>query len=257
MFSYVVGGVIVAILLAAVSPPARRFFNSLGSWGGTQLDNAAEQVSKTDPLGQYKSKINTAVENGRKASQVVDRAAKQLVSLQNQIAEDLKDQQRLTTRLRAVLQNNDPNNTAEKYALDLEKVERNLVTNQGQLAICQQDYDDNLSMVEKYENEVAIARKDADHMGFQLEQSAAEKNLYQMTAGLKDDLNLGELAAAKRRVQDQIDSNRGAAKGARDLSRQGFAEDADEDLERSQRAKEILARFQKEDSHTNKVASIG
>ena len=66
-----------------------------------------------------------------------------------------------------------------------------------------------------------------------------------MSAALKDKLNLGELSEARKRVQNQINENRGAAKGAHDLARQGMAEEADEELERTQKAQDILARFQK------------
>jgi len=246
-FGIVMWGVVAVILLAAVSPPARRFFKGLINLGSAKLDAAADGVRNTDPLGQYKTHIANAVENGRHAQSVVEKAAKQLVSLNNQIAEDLKEKQRLESRLKAVVANGDPNKTAERYALDLDRVESNLAANQAQHGSAQETYDENLKLVERYEREVSAARKDAEQLGFQMEQSRAEKDLFQMTASLKDQLNLGDLADARRRVQSQIDTNRGASKAARDLSRQGIAEDADEEFERKERAAAILARFQNGD----------
>lgn len=237
-------GVVAAVLLAAVSPPARRFFKSLLGLGSAKLEAASEALRNTDPLGQYKAQIAQAIENGRNAQSVVEKAAKTLVSLNYQIADDMKEKTRLETRLRAVVAQGDPNKTAEKYALDLERVERNLAANQAQQSTAQETYDENLKLVERYEREVVDARKDAEHLGFQLEQSKAEKDLIQMSASLKSQLSLGDLADARRRVQDQINANRGATKAAQDLSRQGIAEEADEDLERKERAAAILARFQ-------------
>ena len=166
-----------------------------------------------------------------------------MVSLQNQIDSDLKEQQRLSNRIAAVLQSGDPNHTAENYALQLERVEQNLEANKAQIDVAQTSYDDNLKLVQQYENEVVNARKDAEALGFQLQSSQAEKELRQMSVGLQDKLNLGELATARRRVQEKIDANRGASKAAADLGRQGSAEHADEELERKARASAVLERF--------------
>lgn len=235
-----------AVLLAAVVPSARRFFKSLLGLGSAKLEGLSEAIRNADPLGQYKAQITQAIDNGRNAQNVVEKAAKTLVSLNNQIAEDMKEKTRLETRLRAVVAQGDPNKTAEKYALDLERIEQNLLTNQAQQSLAQETYDENLKLVERYEQEVLAARKDAEHLGFQLEQSKAESDLLNMSASLKNQLSLGDLADARRRVQDQINANRGASKAVQDLSRRGVAEEADEDLERRGRAAAILARFQPE-----------
>lgn len=51
------------------------------------------------------------------------------------------------------------------------------------------------------------------------------------------------LADAKEKVLQQIDRNRASGDVARDLSRQGLAEAADDELERDAAADAILARF--------------
>jgi phage shock protein A len=245
MFTTILIAVVVVVCLAAISPPARRFFKAIGLWGGAQADKGAEAVLNADPLGVLKTQIKNAAENGKQANAVVVAAAKQLVSLENQIADDLKEQQRLTTRIESVLAKGDPNKNAAKYAADLARVEENLKANEEQKAIAQQQYDDNLKLVERFEREIQEARKDAAALGAQLQQSEAEKNLNQMSAALKDRLNVGDLAAARQRVKDQINENRGASKASRDLNRVALAEEEDEELERSAAAEAVLARFQK------------
>jgi hypothetical protein len=243
LFTALVLGAVVVFALAAFSPPARRLFKSLAALVGAKTDRAADALANSDPLGVYKTQIANAVENGKNANKVVETAAKQLVSLDNQIADGLKEQTRLTNRLQAVVDKGDPNKTAAKYAADLARVEEGLKTNQGQREVAQSQYDENLKLVERFEREINNARKDAADLGFQLEQSEAEKNLYQMTAALKDQLNLGELATARNRVKDQINANKGATKAARDLSRQSRAEEEDEELEQNAAAEAVLARF--------------
>jgi phage shock protein A len=247
VFSAIVLGGVVLLVLAAISPPARRFFKAVGLWGGAQADKSAEAVLNADPLGVLKTQIANAAENGKQANTVVEAAAKQLVSLENQIADDLKEQQRLTTRIQSVLAKGDPNGNAPKYAADLARVEEHLKVNQEQKVLAQEQYDDNLKLVERFEREIQEARKDASDLGLQLQQSEAEKNLHRMSAALKDKLSVGDLAEARQRVKDQINANRGSAKASRDLNRVGLAEEEDEELERSAAADAVLARFQKKD----------
>lgn len=252
---WIVLAVVVVLVLVAVSPPALRFFKALGLYSGAKADEASEALLNADPLGVYKTQIANAVEQGKNANKVVETAGQQLVSLENQIADDLKEQARLTARIKACVAKGDPNKTAAGYAADLARVEAHLKINQDQKVVAQQQYDDSLKLVERYEREINIARKDAQDMGLQLAQSEAEKNLYQMTAALKDKLNLGDLAQAKKRVQDQINANRGSTMAARDLSRQGLAEESDEELERQEAAAAVLARFQPQPA--NPSASSG
>jgi hypothetical protein len=103
VFQMLVFGLVAAVLLAAVSPPARRFFKSLMNWGSAQVNKGSEVVAGLDPMGVYQLQIDNAVENGRVVQKSFDSVAANLVSLQNQVEADLKDKTRLENRLRTVL----------------------------------------------------------------------------------------------------------------------------------------------------------
>lgn len=244
LFSMLVFGVVAAVLLAAVSPPARRFFKSLIGLGSAKLDAASEGIQNADPLSQYKSQIANATEGAKNAQSVVNSSATQLVSLQSQIDEDLKEKTRLENRLRAVLANGDPNKTADRLALDLERVERNLEVNTSQLNDSQKNYDDNLRLVNKFEEKIVELRKDAQDLGFQLERSEAERDLAVASTALKDRLSMTDLSQTRNRVLAKINANKGVAKGQNDMVGSASADEADDDLERKERAAAILARFQ-------------
>jgi hypothetical protein len=243
MLINVIVGVAVCASLLTLTRPGRRMLKAVGLNLSATSDRIAESIGNNDPLGVYKSQISNAVESGRTAAKVVEMAAKQLISLENQIAEGLKDQQRLTNRIRAVMKNGDPNKTATKYAAELARVEANLKVNEEQKGIAQAQYDENLALIERYENQISDARKDAEQLGMQLAQSETEKVLIQTSTAIKDQLNLGDLAVARRKVQDQINSNRGAAKAARDMSASSAAEEEDEKFEKSMAVSDILNRF--------------
>lgn len=244
MFSWIVGGVVVAVILAAVSPPARRFFKNLGRVAGSQVDALGNVVGGIDPLQQYKTEIANAAEGAKNAQSVVDNSAVQLVSLQSQIEADLSEKTRLENRLRAVVANGDPNKSADRLALDLERIERNLDENSKQLESAQTNYDKNLDLVSKYEVKITELRKDAQTLGLQLEQSEAEKKLAVATSSLKSKLDLSNLSETRNKVLAQINANRGVTKANNDMAGAVSADEADDDLERKERAKAILARFQ-------------
>lgn len=243
MLINVIVGVVVCVCLLTLTRPGRRMLKAIGLNLSATSDRIAESIENNDPLGVYKSQIANAAESGRTAAKVVEMAAKQLISLESQIAEGLKDQQRLTNRIKAVMQNGDPNKSASKYAAELARVESNLKVNQEQKDIAQAQYDENLKLVERYENQISDARKDAEQLGMQLAQSETEKNLIQTSAAIKDQLNLGDLAVARRKVQDQINSNRGAAKATRDMNAVDSIAEEDAELEKSMAVSEILNRF--------------
>lgn len=255
IFGWIALVVVVLLVVWAFSPSGRRLLKSIANVGNAAADGAAEKLNATNALGIYKTQIANAVESGRRANAAVELAAKQKVALDRQIADNLKEQRMLTTRIQSVMDNGDPNNTAEGYAAQLARVEEELAKNQEQKKLADQQYEDNLKMVEKFQREIDNARKDANTMGIELERSQAEKELTQLTASLKDKLNLGEVSEARKRVQDQIDANRGASQAARDLSRQGLAEESDAELERKAAAASVLARFKKNDASTAPVGS--
>lgn len=238
-------GVLFIMAVYFFSPGGRRLLKSIWNVGDATANDASEAVNASKALSLYKAQIDNAVAGGRNASKVVDKAATQLISLDRQIKVGMEEQARLTNRIKAVLAEGDPNKTVEKYASDLSKVEEDLKANQEQKVLAEEQYKENVKMIERFKLQADKARQDVQSMGLQLETSEAEKELSQLAAGLKDKLSLGDVAEARQRVQKQIDANRGAAKAARDLSRQGFAEESDEELERKASAAAVLSRFQK------------
>lgn len=242
--SWIIGGCVLLVILAAISPPVRRTLKAAFRVGGSQVDALGNIIGNVDPLQQYKTEIANAAEGAKNAQSVVDNSAVQLVSLQSQIETDLKEKTRLENRLQAVVSNGDPNKSADRLALELERIERNLDENTKQLESAQANYDKNLALVSKYEVKISDLRKDAQNLGLQLEQSEAEKKLAVASSSLKSKLDLSNLSETRNKVLAQINANRGVTKANNDMAGAVSADEADDDLERKERAKAILARFQ-------------
>lgn len=243
LFALIAFGLFV---LAALSPPARRFAKSLIALGNAQADRAADSLANVDPLGVFKTQIANAVSNLGHANSVLQNAAKQIVSLDRQIDADTQELTKLTNRLQTVVDNGDPNNTANDIAVQIAAVEARLGENKSQRDSAKSIYDENLELVETFQRNIKNARNEAEQLGLQLERSEAEKNLVQMSSSLKGKLDVGgDFNEARRRIQASIDANKGSVKAARDLSRQDLAEESDLELERKAAAQKVLERFQK------------
>ena len=122
-------------------------------------------------------------------------------------------------------------------------------SNQDQLGRSEEMYKNFVKQVETNQTKVSDARREARDLGLELEQSEREKELttFARDFAKTNSVDLGGgLAEAREAVRQRIDQNRAAGDVALDLSRQGVAEASDDELERNQRADDILARFKKE-----------
>lgn len=241
--SLIIYAVVGVIVLAAFNRPLARLLKSIGTHFNIGVSKAAEDLAKVDPVGVYKLRIEECAEKAKKSSKVLELSGRQLTSLKRQVSEGNNEQIRLSNRIQTTLAAGDPNNTVEKYALELEKVERDLEANASQLKNAESIYNINLSTLKSYQEEIVNARRNCDHLGLKLEQSAAEKELVKMTSDLNDSLSFSDLSQARKNIQDAIDQNSGSVQATRDLAESVFAEKADEALERSARANSILDRF--------------
>ena len=206
------------------------------------MDVAADEIGNIDPLSEYRSQIASNAEKAKMAQQVVNTAAKQLVSLKSQLEEDLKDKDRISSRIEKALATNNESK-AVTLANELQRVEKSIAENTTQLDLAQKSYDDNLSFMRKFEEKIASLRKDCETLGMQLAQSEAEKGLAEATAAMRSSINVSDLSETRNKIMDKINSNKGTTLATRDLTPDD--EDEETDAERAIQAEDILARFRK------------
>ncbi|MEI8270515.1 MAG: PspA/IM30 family protein [bacterium] len=245
MNSFVFAAVIVFVVVS-FSGPGKRMFKAFLRLLGAKMDTAAEEISKIDPLAEYRSQIASNAEKAKMAQQVVNTAAKQLVSLKSQLEEDFKDKERLSSRIEKALTSNNESK-ATTLALELQRVEKNIAENSSQLEVAQKSYDENLSFMKKFEEKIISLRKDCERLGMQLSQSEAEKALAEATAAMKNSINISDLSEIRNNILEQINSNKGTVLATKDMSFEDEDEETEE--ERKLQAAEVLSRFRKSDSN--------
>lgn len=211
-----------------------------------QADKIGRAASDADPLAVYKTRVDEGVENIAKAKKALEGTATLVRTYQRRVDEGAEEKTQLESRIERALKNNDANNTARDYALQLQTVEKDLTTNTEQLGRHKETYANFAKQVELNQKRVEEARREASSLGVELEQSEREKEFTKFAESFQaasfNDESLGD---AKRKIQERIDANRAASDVARDMSRQSLGVAKDEEAEREAQADDILARFKK------------
>jgi phage shock protein A len=186
-----------------------------------QLNKLANLFWKADPIAQMQYEYDLAVEQLREGRlgleqyrALVDRVMRQVTTNRNHV-------QSLEARVKAYLQGGN-RETAAKFALELQKTQKELGENEKQLQMHEQAYNNNLTKIKHASNKLAhlkekIAKYDAD-----LKMSRAEAELAELAKDFNFDVTT-DFGQIEQVVQDKIGLNRAKARVSADLSAEGMA----------------------------------
>jgi phage shock protein A len=185
-----------------------------------QLNKLANFFWEADPIAQMQYEYDQAVEQlkeGRLGLEqyrgLVERVTRQVKDGENQIA-------KLTAQAKAYLKAGD-RETAGSFALQLTKAKTQLAENQQQLAMHEAAYSNNLKKIQ-YANKKLVDVKDKiQKYDADLKMSSAEAEVAKLTQSFNMDIttDFGQLEDV---IQRKIDTNRGKARVASDLSSEGI-----------------------------------
>ena len=205
-----------------------KFFGAIRA----QFNKLANFFWEADPIAQMQYEYDQAVEQlkeGRVGLEqyrgLVERVARQVKEGENQV-------NKLTAQAKAYLKAGD-RETAGSFALQLTKAKTTLEENKQQLAMHEASYSNNLKKIQ-FANKKLVELKDKIHKyDADLKMSEAEAEIAKITSSMNMDVttNFGEL---EDNIQRRIDTNRGKARVAADMSQQGLDKiAAEEQLEAS------------------------
>jgi phage shock protein A len=205
-----------------------KFFGAIRA----QLNKLANVFWEADPIAQMQYEYDSAVEQlkeGRVGLEqyrgLVERVNRQVKDNEGQIA-------KLTGQAKAYLKSGD-RETAGKFALELTKAKNQLAENQAQLQMHETAYQNNLKKIQ-YANKKLVDVKDKiQKYSADLKMSEAEAEVAKLTQAF--DVNVTtDFGQLEDVIQRKIDTNRGKARVASDLSSEGIANiQAEEKMEKS------------------------
>jgi phage shock protein A len=193
-----------------------KFFGAIRA----QLNKLANFFWEADPIAQMQYEYDQAVEQlkeGRIGLEqyrgLVERVTRQVRDGESQIS-------KLTAQAKAYLKAGD-RETAGSFALQLTKAKAQLEENKQQLAMHEAAYSNNLKKIQ-YANKKLVDVKDKiQKYDAELKMSEAEAEVAKLTQSFNMDVttDFGQLEDV---IQRKIDTNRGKARVASDLSSEGI-----------------------------------
>jgi phage shock protein A len=158
---------------------------------------------------------------------LVERVARQVTANRSHAS-------KLEAEIKAYLKAGD-RQTAAKFALELQKTKKELAANEEQLNMHETAYDNNLKKIKHANKKLVEVREKIEKYDAELKMSAAEAEIAALAESFEMNVttDFGQLEGV---IQRKIDTYRGKARVAADLSSQGV-----EAIEAEERMEKVLA----------------
>jgi len=205
-----------------------KFFGAIKA----QLNKLANYFWEADPIAQMQYEYDQAVEQLKEGRVGLEQYRGLVERVSRQVKEGEKNVAKLTAQAKAYLKAGE-RETAGQIALQLTKAKAQLDENKQQLAMHEAAYQNNLKKIQ-YANKKLVEVKDKiAKYDAELKMSEAEAEVAKLTQSFNMDVttDFGQLEDV---IQRKIDTNRGKARVASDLSTDGIDKiEAEERMEKS------------------------
>jgi phage shock protein A len=197
-----------------------------------QLNKLANFFWEADPIAQMQYEYDLAVEQLKEGRVGLEQYRGLVERVNRQVKEGESHIKKLEAQAKAYLKAGD-RETAAKFALELQKAKGQLEQNKEQQAMHEQAYQNNLKKIQHANKKLVEVRERIQQYDAELKMSEAEAEVAKLseTFNMNVTTDFGQLEAV---IQRKIDTNRGKARVAADMSEQGVADiQAEERMEKS------------------------
>ena len=205
-----------------------KFFGAMRA----QLNKLANFFWEADPIAQMQYEYDLAVEQLKEGRIGLEQYRGLVERVSRQVKEGENNVSKLTAQAKAYLKAGD-RETAGSFALQLTKAKTSLEENKQQLAMHEQAYSNNLKKIQFANKKLVEVKDKIQKYDAELKMSEAEAEVAKLTQAFDVDVttDFGQLEDV---IQRKIDTNRGKARVASDLSSQGIDKiQAEERMEKS------------------------
>jgi phage shock protein A len=207
-----------------------------------QLNKIANIFFESDPIAVMQLEVDQATERlkeGRKGLELyrglVETVARQVTKEKSNIAQ-------LESQIKAHLKAGN-RDVAGQLAVQLQKTQAELATNEQQLQMHEEAYQNNLLKIQKANKDIVKVREKIRQYDAELKMSAAEAEIAQITESF--DMNVTtDFGEVESMIQRKIDHNRGRARVAADMSSKGIELIKAEEAAEKAMAEDLLSKFE-------------
>jgi len=205
-----------------------KFFGAMRA----QLNKLANLFWEADPIAQMQYEYDMAVEQLKEGRLGLEQYRGLVERVGRQVKEGEAAVAKLTAQAKAYLKSGD-RETAATFALQLTKARATLEENKQQLAMHEGAYGNNLKKIQFANKKLVEVKDKISKYDADLKMSSAEAEVAKLTQSFNMDVttDFGQLEDV---IQRKIDTNRGKARVASDLSNEGIDHiAAEEKMEKS------------------------
>ncbi len=199
-----------------------------------QMNKIANFFWTADPIAQMQFEYDSAVEQLKTGREGLEQYRALVERVSRQVAGNKQQASTLEAKIKSYLQAND-RESAAKFALDLQKVKKELEENQGQLSMHEEAYNNNVAKIKHATQKLADVKEKIVKYDAELKMSRAEAEMAKLATSF--DFNVTtDFGQIEDVIQDKIGLNRAKARVAADLSSEGL-----EDIKREQSMEKVMA----------------
>jgi len=207
-----------------------------------QLNKIANIFFEADPIAVMQLEVDQATERLKEGRKGLEMYRGLVETVARQVASGTANASQLEAQIKAHLKAGN-REVAGQLALQLQKTQTELEKNKAQLEMHEQAYQNNLLKIQKANKDIVKVRDKIRQYDAELKMSAAEAEIAQISESF--DMNMttdfGQVEAV---IQKQIDTNRGRARVASDMSSKGVEAIKAEEAAEKAMADDLLSKYE-------------
>jgi phage shock protein A len=215
-----------------------KFFRAIRA----QLNKIANMFFEADPIAVMQLEVDQATERLKEGRKGLEMYRGLVETVARQVASGTANASQLESQIKAHLKAGN-REVAGQLALQLQKTQTELEKNKAQLEMHEQAYQNNLLKIQKANKDIVKVRDKIRQYDAELKMSAAEAEIAQISESF--DMNMTtDFGQIESVIQKQIDTNRGRARVASDMSSKGIESIKAEEAAEKAMADDLLSKYE-------------
>jgi phage shock protein A len=215
-----------------------KFFRAIRA----QLNKIANLFFEADPIAVMQLEVDQATERLKEGRKGLEMYRGLVETVARQVAHGKSNASQLEGQIKAHLKAGN-RDVAGQLALQLQKTQTELAANENQLQMHESAYQNNLLKIQKANKDIVKVREKIRQYDAELKMSAAEAEIAQISESF--DMNVTtDFGQIESVIQQQIDTNRGRARVAVDMSSKGIDAIKAEEAAEKAMAEDLLSKFE-------------
>ena len=207
-----------------------------------QLNKIANIFFESDPIAVMQLEVDQATDRLKEGRKGLEMYRGLVESVARQVTAGKANAAQLEAQIKAHLKAGN-REVAGQLALQLQKVQNELTANEGQFQMHETSYQNNLLKIQKANKDILKVREKIQRYHAELKMSAAEAEIAQLSESFDMDVTT-DFGQIENVIQRQIDTNRGKARVAADMSSKGIESIKAEEAADKAMAEDLLTRFE-------------